>query len=197
MPRSRTLLAALAIALVSLLAVPAADAKLVSKEHYAFTESHIEQEEHGADFCPNVPFPVLFEGDTRGTLLVKTKGSGPFPYFADRFQDTAVFTNTENGKSLTQKSVSRFADQTIVDNGDGTITITVKGTGRNHVFGPDGTRLFVDSGQFQFDILIDYNGTPDNPDDDTFLADLGVHKDVGRVDTAGRDFCEDLVIFLS
>lgn len=199
MPRSRTLLAALAIALVSLLAVPAADAKLVSKEHYAFTESHIEQEEHGADFCPNVPFPVLFEGDTRGTLLVKTKGSGPFPYFADRFQDTAVFTNTENGKSLTQKSVSRFADQTIVDNGDGTITITVFASGGSRGYDANGKLVLRDPGQLRFAFDIDYNGTPGDASDDVEVPDSFriVRPSTGRNDAEGRDFCADLAEFTS
>jgi hypothetical protein len=196
MPRSRLLLAIVAAAAASTMIAPSANARVVFKEHYTDTQSHIEQEEHGDEFCPNVEFPVLFEGEIRGTLLVKTKGSGPFPYFADHFQTTDVYTNLENDKSLTIVSNSRFADQTIVDNGDGTITITVKGTGRQFAYGPDGNRLFVDAGQTQFSFVIDYNGTPDNPDDDVEVADLGEHKLTGRQDTADRDFCEDLVTFL-
>jgi hypothetical protein len=185
-----------AAAAASAVIAPSADARVVSKEHYAFTESHVEQEEHGADFCPNVEFPVLSESDVEGTLLIKTKGSGPHGYFADRFRATHVYTNLENGKSLTSVSDTRVADQTIVDNGDGTITITAKGTGRTFTYGPDGNRLFVDAGQIRFSFVIDYNGTPDNFDDDVFVADLGEHKLTGRRDTADRDFCEDLVTFL-
>ena len=140
-------------------------------------------------------FPVLSEGEVRGFSLVKTKGSGPFPYFADRLQATDVFTNLDNGKSLTQMSQGRAADRKIVDNGDGTITISFQFTGRTFVYGPDGARLFVDSGQFRSEFLIDYNGTPENPDDDIFLGET-VLRDTGRNDTADRDFCEDLVTFL-
>ncbi len=196
MPRSRLVLAMVAAAAASAVIAPSADARVVSKEHYTDTQSHIEQEEHGADFCPNVDFLVLFEGEIRGTFLAKTKGSGPFAYFADHFQDTSVYTNLENGKTLTIVSNTRAADQTIVDNGDGTITITAKATGRSFAYGPDGNRLFVDAGQSQFSFVIDYNGTPGNADDDVFVADLGEHKLTGRQDTADRDFCEDLVTFL-
>jgi hypothetical protein len=50
-------------------------------------------------------------------------------------------TNVDNGKALTLNTVERFTDQSIVDNGDGTITITAKDTARTHVYGPDGERL--------------------------------------------------------
>ena len=168
---------------------------VVFKEHFEFTDSHIEQEEHGDEFCPDVEFLVLFEGEVTGFSFVKTKGSGPFPYFADRFQDTSVYTNLDNGKSLTFMSQGRAADRKIVDNDDGTITISFQFTGRTFVYGPDGARLFVDTGQVRSEFLIDYNGTPANTDDDIFLGET-VLRDTGRNDTEGRDFCEDLVTFL-
>lgn len=196
MPKPRTLLAALAIALVSLLAVPAADAKLVFKEHFAFTDSHIEQEEHGDEFCPNVEFLTLFEIEARGQDVVKLKGQSPFPYFASTFKFREVYTNLENGKTFTLLTVGRDADQRIVDNGDGTITLIFQGVGRTHVIGPDGDRLFTDAGQFRFVAVVDYNGTPGDPEDDIELS-FEVVKEVGHAGTEGRDFCEDLVIFLS
>jgi hypothetical protein len=190
-------LAIFAAAVASAMIGPSADARVESKEHYEFTESHIEQEEHGDEFCPNVEFLVLADVEVEGTLLIKTKGSGPHPYFADRVRITEAYTNLENGKTLTQVGSTRVADQRIVDNGDGTITITAKRTGRIIVHGPDGDRLFIDAGQSQISFVIDYNGTPDNFDDDVFVADLGEHKLTGRQDTEGRDFCEDLVTFLN
>lgn len=195
MLRSRRLLAALAIALVSMLAMPAADAKLVFKEHFSFTDSHIEQEEHGDDFCPNVEFLTLYEIEARGMDVVKLKGQSPFPYFASNFKFHEVYTNLENGKTFTLLTVGRDADQQIVDNGDGTITITFQGVGRTHVIGPDGDRLFSDTGQFRFVAVVDYNGTPGDPEDDVELS-FEVVKEVGHAGTEGRDFCEDLVTFL-
>ncbi|MGH3508535.1 MAG: hypothetical protein ACRDO2_15155 [Nocardioidaceae bacterium] len=197
MRHRRTLLIMIAAAaLLSWVAAPTSSAKLLEQEHYSFSVSHIEQEEHGDEFCPNVGFPVLFEGEVSGMLLVKTKGSGPFPYFADRFHLHDVYTNLENGKTFTLDTVSRFSDQSIVDNGDGTITITVKDTARVHVYGPDGKRLFIDVGQIRFELLIDYNGTPDNPDDDIILEEFDPIKVTGHAQTEGRDFCEDLEFFL-
>lgn len=194
----RILLSTVPIAALALpiLLPSAACGRVIDNHKYQFTESHIEQEEHGADFCPNVEFLVRFQADVEGRLLMKT-ANGPFPYFADRFQSTETYTNLENDKTLTLAYVLRNADQRIVDNGDGPITITGKGTGRNFVTGPDGNRLFVDAGQVQFQIVVDYNDTPGNPDDDVFLEDLGVVKETGRKDTDDRDFCDDLVIFLS
>ena len=54
----------------------------------------------------------------------------------------------------------------------------------------------ADPGQIRFSFLVDANGTPTDPSDDTFIADLGPVKDsTGRNDTQDRDFCEDLVLF--
>jgi hypothetical protein len=196
MTHSRVLIAVIATVATSMLATPWAGAEVVEKEHYAFTDSHIEQDEHGDEFCPNVDFLVLFEGEISGMLLVKTKGSGPFPYFADRFHVRDVYTNLENGKTFTLDTVGRVSDQRIVDNGDGTITITVKDTARLHVYGPNGKRLFIDVGQIRFDVLIDYNGTPSNPDDDIVLEESEPTKVTGHSQTEGRDFCEDLATFI-
>lgn len=194
MPGFRTLLAIVAVALASILAVPSAGAKVVEKEHFSFTESHIEQEEHGPDFCQNVDFLVLFEGKIRGFTLIKTKGSGPFPYFAETHRFDETYTNLENGKSLRIVTRGRSADQRIVDNGDGTITLTVKDTGVRRIIGPDGQRL-VESGQFAARIVIDYNGTPSDPEDDTLLSFEDI-KQTGRNDLAELDFCDLLVTFL-
>jgi hypothetical protein len=190
------LVAGLAVLAMSLTALSSASGRIIESERYHFTDSHIEQEEHGSDFCPNVEFLVLSEVEAEGRLLIKT-ANGPFPYFVDRFQATESHTNLENSKTLTQVHVTRSADQRIVDNGDGTITITIKNTGRNFVYGPDGNQLFIDAGQTQFQIVIDHNGTPGDPADDEFVADLGLVKLTGRTDTEGRDFCDDLVTFLS
>jgi len=44
---------------------------------------------------------------------------------------------------------------------------------------------------------VDDGGTPTDPYDDVFIADLGVVKETGRSDTSGRDFCEDFREFTS
>ena len=43
----------------SVIAAPAASAEQVKNDHYVFSESHIEQEEHGDEFCGGtIEFPV-------------------------------------------------------------------------------------------------------------------------------------------
>ena len=87
-------------------------------------------------------------------------------------------------------------DQRVTDNGDGTLTILIKATGSVKFYGPDGKLLFNDPGRTQFEILVDNGGTPQNPEDDVFLEELGIVKgSTGRNDTAGRDFCEDFLEF--
>jgi hypothetical protein len=56
-----------------------------------------------------------------------------------------------------------------------------------------------DPGQTRFSFDIDYNGTPSDPADDVEIPDSFqvVRDSTGRNDTAGRDFCADLVEFTS
>ncbi|HEX6249345.1 MAG TPA: hypothetical protein VFZ64_15865 [Nocardioidaceae bacterium] len=163
------------------------------REHYSWSDSHIEQEEH-EDFCPDVEFEVLFTGEGDGFFQGVTHGDG-LVYYADHFRVTETYTNTENGKTLTFKRAMSFKDQKIVDDGENLI-ITFKGTGTTRTYGPDGRLLFVDAGQFVVQDLIDHAGTPGDPSDDEWQEFLGLLKEVGRTDTAERDFCADLNEFL-
>ena len=57
--------------------------------------------------------------------------------------------------------------------------------------------MLNDSGLFRGTILVDHNGTPDDPFDDEEIENsfVLVKASTGRNDTQGRDFCEDLVLF--
>jgi hypothetical protein len=193
--RTLVALGATAVLTATTMTANPAAARILEHEHFQGTESHIEQEEHGDEFCPNVTFDVLWTGDFSEHVLIKAKGSSPAPYFASNFREQATYTNVENDKSLGISTVFNGRDLQITDNGDGTLTIVFIGTGRTQTYGPDGERLFLDTGQFRASVLIDHNGTPENPEDDVEL-DFQVVKDTGRNDTAERDFCEDLVTFL-
>jgi hypothetical protein len=82
----------------------------------------------------------------------------------------------------------------VTDNGDGTLTILVMGTGNAVAFDEDGKAIARNPGQIPFELLIDNGGTPQDPSDDEFLADLGVvFGSTGRND----DFCEAVVPALS
>jgi hypothetical protein len=119
-------------------------------------------------------------------------------YFAANIHGTESYTNDATGKSLTHVFQTNIHDHVITDNGDGTFTILVHDAGNFQVFGPDGTRLFQNTGSFTFEILVAHGGTPADPSDDEFLEFVRVVKDrTGLDDTGDRDFCEDFLFFTS
>jgi hypothetical protein len=85
----------------------------------------------------------------------------------------------------------------VTDNGDGTLTIPGMGAGMSKYLGPDGF-LFLDAGQFRFEVLIDHGGTPTDPSDDEEIeGTFRVVRDrTGRNDTEGCDFCDDIHEFI-
>ena len=116
-------------------------------------------------------------------------------YYNGTFNETETITNLDNGKTFTRVARGSDRDQTITDNGDGTLTITVQATGPNTYYA-DGERLFIDTGMVRFSLLVDHNGTPEDPEDDEFLEFLGLDRLTGVRQTDGRDFCADLEEFI-
>ena len=103
-------------------------------------------------------------------------------------------TNLATGGTYTQVFTANSKDQTIVDNGDGTITITVFATGGARYYDTDGNFVLKDPGNSRFSSDVDYNGTPSDPSDDTFIPDSFqvVRSSTGNSDFSDRDFCDDL-----
>lgn len=144
-------------------------------------------------------FPVRFAGEERINLLVNPRGPDGLAYFGVRVRGTVSLTHAEvvDGPVLSTEYSFHDRDSRVTDNGDGTLTILVSVSGRFTTY-LDGERLFHDAGQIRFEVLIDHAGTPTDPSDDEVLAELGpVGSPVGRDDTGGRDFCEDLNQFLN
>ena len=81
-------------------------------------------------------------------------------------------TNLETGGTYTAVFTPNSRDHTIVDNGDGTITITVFASGNSPYYDATGKLVLRDSGHFRFAFDIDYNGTPGDPSDDVEVDDL-------------------------
>lgn len=185
----------LAMGVASSVAAPASG-RVTEHEHVRGVDTHIEQVAHGDDFCPDVPFLVEFSAVFGEHRLERVKGSGSFPHFTSNYQARESYTNVENGKALHLRTSVNGGDRRIVDNGDGTITIHLALTGRTVTYGPDGARLYLETGRFHAVIVIDVNGTPANLEDDTEVS-FEVLRDTGRNDTAQQDFCADLVTFLS
>jgi hypothetical protein len=67
-----------------------------------------------------------------------------------------VTTNLETGGTFTNVFTSNRRDHRIVDNGDGTITITVFASGGSRFYDANGKLVLRDPGQFRFAFDIDY-----------------------------------------
>jgi hypothetical protein len=85
-------------------------------------------------------------------------------------------------------------DLHVVDNGDGTLTITNFFAGVQQVYDDAGNLLFLDRGLTRETFLVDTMGTID-PEDDEFIESLTGLQYFGPHDTADRDFCEDYLLF--
>jgi hypothetical protein len=99
-----------------------------------------------------------------------------FPLFTDIFNGTTTYT-AANGASATVKFSGPTKDRSVVDNGDGTITVTTQTAGlASEVVLEDGTVVAKDVGLLQQISVIDYNGTPSNPDDDTLISRTSIDQ---------------------
>jgi hypothetical protein len=144
--------------------------------------------------------PVQQDTDVSGNFVFNQRGTQhPFPYYRESVHGTVVTTNLATGGTYTNVFTANTKDQTIVDNGDGTITITDFASGGSRYYDTDGNLVLKDPGEVRFAFDIDYNGTPGNPDDDQDVADSFriVRDSTGLNETEGRDFCADLLEFTS
>jgi hypothetical protein len=136
--------------------------------------------------------PTTNVGDvTVAFTVVQRRGA---PYYRESVEGHQVFTNLDTGGTYSTSYTANGRDMSITDNGDGTVTIVSQVSGVSRWYDTDGTLVLMDSGVFRFSVVIDLNGTPDNPDDDVEVDgsfDLFVPR-TGRTDTDGRDFCDDL-----
>jgi hypothetical protein len=147
-----------------------------------------------SDFCdvPGLTVELAFVVDLR--IHAVPHGPSGLAYFLQHGTRTDVFTNLANDKSITSVTNPFEKDLRVTDNGDGTLTILILATGNSVLYGEDGKAIARNPGQIRFEILVDHGGTPTDPFDDEFLADLGVVKgSTGRSD----DFCEAAVPALS
>jgi len=78
------------------------------------------------------------------------------------------------------------------------VCAAAEGSGSDRWYDGNGKLVLRDPGLTRWEILIDDAGTPVDPSDDQFIDFLGiVTGSTGRNDTAGRDFCDDLIQFTS
>jgi hypothetical protein len=140
-------------------------------------------------FCGGMTeVPLHVEVD--GYFSIKDRGpNAPSPYFADRYRSTLVYTNPETELTYTVVRVRQSKDLTIVDNGNGTLTITGLNSGSLFAYGPDGELLGRQNGLSRESALVDTLGTA-HPSDDVFTP-LGDPVWFGLVTTT--NFCDDFL----
>ena len=190
--RGRTVLLVAGLAITgSVLVGTPATAKPIDKGHFhdVFTSDPYD--------CDGIPAQDAI--DVHVNFTFNQRGSSPFPYYRENVHGTGVTTNLETGGTFTNVFTSNSRDHTIVDNGDGTITITNFGSGGSRFYDQNGKLVLKDPGQLRVAFDIDYNGTPGNPDDDTDVPGSFriVRPSTGNSDLSGRDFCADLAEFTS
>ena len=138
------------------------------------------------DFCGVAGLDIDFDAAIDFEYTVRSKGSTQLPYFSQFVMGTSTFTNPDNDRYVTEVFHGIEKDLRVTDNGDGTFTILVLETGNSTVYGMDGKAIARNPGQVRDEILIDNNGTPQDPSDDEFLEFIQEIKgSTGRTD----DFC--------
>ena len=70
--------------------------------------------------------PIRDDGNVRVNFLFNQRGGAkhPFPYYRESVHGSIVHTNLNTGGTFTEVFANNSQDHKIVDNGDGTITIT-------------------------------------------------------------------------
>lgn len=126
---------------------------------------------------------------------VKAHGPNAPIYFSDRFHGFETFTNLDTEKTVTLANNGHFRDQRITVNDDGTLTIVQQFSGIQIVRDDSGRIILKDRGTMRFEIIVDYNGTLRNADDDVLIEDRGEVFRGGKFDTVNRDFCADMLEF--
>ncbi|MCF4122499.1 hypothetical protein L1785_16090 [Antribacter sp. KLBMP9083] len=189
-------ISAAAAAVVMVLAAPAAAEPAVFVEHWTEHDEFLAQERFSTpeeEWCPQVDFPVWVEEDASGTFRLLSHGDSPL-YGASTFSSEGSFTNLDNGLTFSFISSGQEKDVHVTDLGGGLLSIEVQITSRTTFYGPDGEKLFLDAGRVSFTLVIDTKGTPSNEDDVEVSFEFG--GATGHFQTAGRNFCDDLIEFI-
>jgi hypothetical protein len=137
------------------------------------------------DWCGVEGLDVLVEGTHDVKVKAMTQGTDGLVHFRGR--DVVSETHTANGVTTKVYVNSPARDLKVVDNGDGTLTITVLATGNAVLYGPDGEVLARNPGQSRFRFDVDHGGTPTDPSDDTEIE--GSFEQIKGSTGRSDDFC--------
>lgn len=141
------------------------------------------------DFCDVPGLTVELAFTSVGTFRYTSPGVAGLPYFTQFADDTEVYTNVDTGASVTLLNDRRSKDVRVTDNGDGTLTFIVVGTGHGFLYSEEGDTLGRSAGMFSYRVVYNYAGTPTDPSDDFKVGRPTILKDVGLK----PDFCGPMV----
>ena len=182
MVRFRTLVTAVALALGApiLATVPASASP-------PYFETIVEPfSDDITNFCGVQGLTVDDTGVFRSRLKIRTGNAG-LAIFAEHITVDETLTGPTGFVTIHTAFIAK--DLKVVDNGDGTITVTQLLTGPSTVYGENGKAIARDPGQVRFRIVLDTNGTPGDPEDDIELSFEVVKPSTGRSD----DYCAAIV----
>ena len=153
-------------------------------ESVRFHETFTEEVD---DFCGDLH--VRTDLHDQGHFVARPTGPDRIPRFTATHHGGGTFTNIATGKALTVTWNYAEIDVHVVDNGDGTYTTVNQVPGPERYFGPDGQLLYTDGGTMRVRIIVDDNGTPNDPGDDFVVSEefLGGHGGQPQDDVT---FCE-------
>ena len=178
---ARIAAATAATTLVSLLAAAPAGAVPIDEGSETGDFGGVEE-----DFCGVDGLTVDVDGTFTARWRAHPQGPDGIAYYVSHSESVVTYTNVDTGTYVVETTRILEKDQEIVVDDD-TLTITVLGTGPSKVKDAQGRVVAANPGQIRFQILVDHGGTPEDPFDDTFLANLGLVKEsTGRTD----NFCE-------
>ena len=147
----RAILGTLVVASSLAMAVgPPASARIVERGSFHDEFSDIDE-----NFC-DAGLSVEFDATVDGRYQVNTRKPGTVGYYLEHVSVVNVFTDQATGQTATDIQPNTVGkDQSITDNGDGTLTIVVLLTGGARTYGDDGKLIASNSGQVRFENVVD------------------------------------------
>lgn len=182
--------------LATVILVPPAGADhhpVLEKEHFMGTYTHVEQD---IEECLDLPFRLQHDGTFNTRVRFMLRGNNPWGYFSIAATGRDTYTNLETGTTMRGSWNLREADQTITDNGDGTITIVSTLFNRTAYHAPSGGLIGTDVWRTTGTWVIATQGTPD-PEDDVVLSEEIVAPTTGARTLDGRDLCDVAAEYLA
>ncbi len=141
------------------------------------------------DFCDVAGLTVEQVTVLDGRVRITTPGPEGLAYYSEHVGWTDTWTNLATGETVSTVVSSHGGDLKVTDNGDGTLTILVQGSGTQLTYDESGQLIARDMGLIRYQYQVDHGGTPTDPTDDEFVAFLGFVNDAGRSD----DFCSAFI----